>query len=637
MERRKLTDTERRRPEREFGPVRQAVADAIFEVLRAEHSLHRKVILERVQAKGVHIESAKPLSYVATILTLDDRFKKVHHYGYWMLAENARENCRNCLTSLVKCKCEIEDVDTLIQSETAKGWNPSAASTKRESDSPMATLNSTTVRQANNGKNSTPSPLAFNLITALGPESPDDGDIGRQQRGIAIAAVAHIKKTKVGYSVKSQSGKGISYAVRLDGATGPACECDDFDLRNRPCKHIYAAQCYEMRDGEHGAAIAPIDIAIPKEPVAESVAEQTAKNGRGREKAEPMVMEMPTLKPIEPKPATNSKDGRNWPAYNKGQDIEGDVFPVLLRELCDTIEEPEQKGPGRRSLPLADMVFAATAKTYGLMSARRSAKSMREAVSKCQMEQVPSFASIMRYLDKPELTPILVSLIEQSAVPLAGLESHFSPDSSGFGTDVHDEWFVEKHGKPTQRGKRAKYIKAHIMSGAKTKIVTAVKVTVENSADCPQLPELVETTAKNFTLEEVSADKAYLAHYSFRAIRGVGAVPFIPFKRDSVASNSHHKKDPLWTMLYHFFHLHREEFLQHYHQRSNVETAFSMIKRKFNGFVRTKNPTAQVNEVLTKILCHNIYVLIMAMTERDIMPNWKPVVEQFGEQLGLVE
>ena len=48
--------------------------------------------------------------------------------------------------------------------------------------------------------------------------------------------------------------------------------------------------------------------------------------------------------------------------------------------------------------------------------------------------------------------------------------------------------------------------------------------------------------------------------------------------------------------------------MDHYHKRSNVETAFSMIKAKFGGVVRSKTPVAQMSEVLVKILCHNICV-----------------------------
>jgi hypothetical protein len=59
----------------------------------------------------------------------------------------------------------------------------------------------------------------------------------------------------------------------------------------------------------------------------------------------------------------------------------------------------------------------------------------------------------------------------------------------------------------------------------------------------------------------------------------------------------------------------REEFLTRYHKRSNCESAFSMIKAKFGPVVRSKSRTGQVNEVLAKVLCHNICVLILAMHE----------------------
>ena len=44
------------------------------------------------------------------------------------------------------------------------------------------------------------------------------------------------------------------------------------------------------------------------------------------------------------------------------------------------------------------------------------------------------------------------------------------------------------------------------------------------------------------------------------------------------------------------------------------------IKAKFGGSVRCRKPVAQVNEVLCKILCHNICVLIQSMYELGIAP-----------------
>src|SRR3989344_5500204 len=51
---------------------------------------------------------------------------------------------------------------------------------------------------------------------------------------------------------------------------------------------------------------------------------------------------------------------------------------------------------------------------------------------------------------------------------------------------------------------------------------------------------------------------------------------------------------------------------------SNVETCFHMIKSKFGDGIRSKDETAQINEVLAKVLCHNICVVIQEIHELGI-------------------
>jgi transposase len=72
----------------------------------------------------------------------------------------------------------------------------------------------------------------------------------------------------------------------------------------------------------------------------------------------------------------------------------------------------------------------------------------------------------------------------------------------------------------------------------------------------------------------------------------------------------------------HFFHLHREEFLSRYHQRSNAESTFSAIKRKFGDSVKAKNLQSMKCEVLAKCLCHNLSCLIHTMEELGIDLNF---------------
>ena len=75
--------------------------------------------------------------------------------------------------------------------------------------------------------------------------------------------------------------------------------------------------------------------------------------------------------------------------------------------------------------------------------------------------------------------------------------------------------------------------------------------------------------------------------------------------------------------MFEFYTQHREEFLQHYHKRSNVETTFHMIKSKFGQRLRSKTLTAQINEALCKVLCHNLCVVIQSGHEPGIDTNFE--------------
>ncbi|MFO0848369.1 MAG: transposase [Gemmataceae bacterium] len=74
--------------------------------------------------------------------------------------------------------------------------------------------------------------------------------------------------------------------------------------------------------------------------------------------------------------------------------------------------------------------------------------------------------------------------------------------------------------------------------------------------------------------------------------------------------------------MFHFFELYRDEFAACYHQRSNVESTFSMVKRKFGDPLRSKSPTALVNETLAKLLAHNLVVLVHELFELGIAPTF---------------
>ena len=414
------------------------------------------------------------------------------------------------------------------------------------------------------------------VVIALQRDDPDDGDEGRKNRGLAIAALAVIEKNLLGYRVPSQSGNG-AYIVNLDDYDEPICSCPDYEMRLAPCKHVYAA-IYSQQRQTPAPAI----------------------GGLGGTKAVGVTYP------------------QNWPAYNAAKTHEGDHFPYLLRGLCDMVEQPMQ-GRGRPQLPISDMIFANTLKVYEGHSGRITMPKIRYAEQAGFIDHAPSYNTSFRYMDNPDITPILENLVTVSALPLSGLESHFSIDSTGFTTSQYDRWFEEKWGRMRSQ---ARWAKAHVMSGALTHVVVCMAVTDGDVNDSPLLKPLLNDASEDFVIKQLSADKAYLSLNNLQAIYDIGAQPFIPFKTNSVLRMVKNKKDSSWNRAFHYVQLHRDDFLRYYHQRSNVETVFWMAKARFDTRIRSKNPVAQTNEVLTKFLCHNIGVLVTAFYEHGVDPTF---------------
>lgn len=401
----------------------------------------------------------------------------------------------------------------------------------------------------------------------------------REQRGLEIADRGAVQKTSKGdiWQVPSQSGHG-TYRVDLAGEN-PKCSCPDYELRGQPCKHIYAVAYTVVR----------------------------------KQNADGTTTVTETLTVTATKRKTYPQ---NWKAYNEAQTHEQDKFQVLLHDLCKGLPAPTPKN-GRPPLSLADAVFCAAFKVYSTVSQRRFISDLREAHQRGYVSKVPHFNSISNALENPELTPILCDLITESSLPLKAVEVDFAVDSSGFTTSRFVRWFDVKYGKP-----RAEHhwVKVHLMCGVKTNVVTSVEVGKPFSGDSPFFPQMVKRTAENFRISEVSADKSYDSVKCVNAVNAVGGQPFIALKETATGGVG-----GAYRQMFHYFQFKRNEFLQHYHKRSNAESTFSMIKRKFGDFLRSKGDTAMLNETLCKILCHNIVVLIHEMFELGLDPVfWQP-------------
>ena len=266
----------------------------------------------------------------------------------------------------------------------------------------------------------------------------------REERGRQIASIAKIKRVGRRWAVPSQTQPSAGYLVDIEES---ACTCPDYELRKGTCKHQHAVLFW---------------IAWGRDVDADGTVTETV-----------------TVK-------RKTYPQKDWRAYSDSQVHEKEYVARLLKALCDGLAQParEPSMRGRKPRPIGDATFAALMKVFTTLSGRRAQSDLRESAAKGYLASVGHFNSIFNFLAKPETTPLLVSLIEESAAPLAKIEAgQFAIDSTGFSTVTYDRWFDQKHGKLMAAHP---WVKLHVMVGTVTHAITGVKVSPEG--DCPLLP-----------------------------------------------------------------------------------------------------------------------------------------------------
>lgn len=257
------------------------------------------------------------------------------------------------------------------------------------------------------------------------------------------------------YRVRSQSRPGHAYLVAYAGVW--ACSCDFNQSTGRSCCHIEASRLFR-RTGDPDQGV------------------------------EPMTYR------------------QAWSAYNAAQTAEVRLFDSLLADLVDSL--PAEDGPrkrGNQPLPLREKVFVAVQKVYSQLSTRRAASLFGFAAERGHLDHAPHFNAPTKFLNDPATTPILRALVQQSALPLAGIEQDFAVDSTSFCTNVRGDYREERYGGTAER----KWLKAHLCVGVNTHIVTDAIVTPsegEGTGDTSSFAPLVRSLAGRFQVDEVSAD-----------------------------------------------------------------------------------------------------------------------------------
>jgi len=321
----------------------------------------------------------------------------------------------------------------------------------------------------------------------------------------------------------------------------------------------------------------------------------------------------------------NKKFTQEWKEYNQAQTKEKIMFYKLLDELLNVVPERAYTF-GRPRKSLRDMIFCCLIKTYSNTSARRTISDLKLAEQAHYIKDVPHFNTLLNYFDDTGLQIVLPYLISVSALPLKPVEEKFALDSTGFGMKRFDRWL---NVRTQQDSKRKGYRKAHALCGVKTNIIASVEITGQNVGDSTMFAPILTNAVKQFNIKEISADKAYSSKANLELAEELKVMPYIPFKENVTGKPG---GSPTWAKMFKFFTQNYIEFATHYHKRSNIESCFAMIKGKFGDFVRCKSERSQDNEILCKILAHNITYLIHEIFELNLEVDFENVAKQLPAQ-----
>ena len=433
------------------------------------------------------------------------------------------------------------------------------------------------------------------LPAAMPLPDPDGVDLVRVARGERIAKSTSIVADDDGWTIPSDSRPGVYYRIWTD-ENGFHCSCPD---TFRTCKHILALR-FQL-DGNPRARAVPTLPSAPVSSTVEHPIRASKSNGS------------------MPIPATPPEQLTYWESYNRAQTNEGWLFPRLLHALCGLVPEPVSEGRGRPQASIRDLVFGEVMREYIGFSSRRFQTAIEEAATKGYISKRYGYNTGTNFLNSSVATDLFRALITESARPLRDIERTFAIDSSGFGTTTYGRWYDERYGAERTR---ATYVKSHIIVGVKSHIITAAAASVEPVGDITMLePLLQETRLAEFLVDTLLADGAYRSEAMSELLHSLGIDDWIPFHTNAVF----HHDGSLWDRQLAFFLYHQDLFAEHIHQRSQVESTYSMTKEKYGQRVRGKTPTSQANGALCKLLCNNLYVLVHSIYKLGLEPEFAQI------------
>lgn len=208
------------------------------------------------------------------------------------------------------------------------------------------------------------------------------------------------------------------------------------------------------------------------------------------------------------------------------------------------------------------------------------------------LKRVPHFTTLIRFSRK--LSPLLIrKLLIYSCKISKPKQLQLGVDATGLSMDRGSEHYLMRSGK-MRRQRRVIQITACALLDKQliSSVAVQQRKTVVNNLFIP----VVKESVKLGKVKYVAADKGYdfNANHNY-VLMDLGAISCIKVREKCLGRKSKIRRKGLSTY---------DEKL--YHQRSKIETIFSVIKRKYLATVKGKSALTKKREGMQKVLTYNV-------------------------------
>jgi len=199
-----------------------------------------------------------------------------------------------------------------------------------------------------------------------------------------------------------------------------------------------------------------------------------------------------------------------------------------------------------------------------------------------KLKTVPDHSTLVKFHKRIKVK-LLDSLLCKKSVKTSAI------DGSGFET-THMSYHYANAWNRQDKRKYRKYLKISIAICTDSQYILAQKIRLGPRNDNIDF----ERVMKDIQCKYVVADKGYDSKSNrYFVLKNMKAYPHIPYRKTS-GINYEKAGVPLRFNK------------KIYHQRSKVETVFSVIKRKYGSFVLSKSFETQKRELLMRLVAYNI-------------------------------